>query len=656
MAIVGVIKKIGDFLSSDKEIIVKGEGENKVTLKVNRKYFIPYYQRELRWEERHVLALIADIREDNTKLLGNIILAKTNPENELYEIIDGQQRITTLLMIIHYLKKRSDTNLNFNSIEFEIDSFKKYKMLIDANFNELDITDENDKKRYRESDNYFQRQRLVSRYNYIKGILETYSAQEARIFSQNLCNAEVNLIVSSGNDSKGMDYFLDVNLKGIKLEAEDIFKGYFFKIMSASKKYDSAVTDWENLKKAHNTLNESQKKSYPLTLFLEHYMRCTFHLEEGCLTFNVNKDFELTSNYKHAGKRFIKGDHFLTLFGYEYPQKIVQDVTKYINEVFLNLINNNEGNFKALYGGDVDDTTKALAFNCMRSVVKGKDSLVKAIMMKYGLELLSKNLLKSEHDRVFAAYFYCVLFSVLATGKKQKEKIAEILKANKDTWPSLAIKKGLEFFENAEFSHIKMHQKYLIKGDIEGNSQYLARCLALIYNSFSNIKKDGTFSITQRKALAFYNPQLFSTEHLFINKSGKVKVGLVANSIDYPDTSKKIKNSLYNFIFLPEEFNGDQLKNLDIRKKLRILSESSDVIKCAYSKKAIAIINAIIDDDKNKFCFPDWDSEVEFKTAQEKVEDYFSASHKSDSNHFLNIYAKFAESLLDAVREKITTK
>ena len=61
-----------------------------------RKYVIPKYQREYKWTAEKVQTLISDIN-NRDKFLGNIILNKVS---DYYEIVDGQQRITTILLIL----------------------------------------------------------------------------------------------------------------------------------------------------------------------------------------------------------------------------------------------------------------------------------------------------------------------------------------------------------------------------------------------------------------------------------------------------------------------------------------------------------------------------------------------------------------------------
>ena len=66
-------------------------------------YIIPKYQREYKWNEERVRALITDIR-NRDKFLGNVIINKVE---DYYEIVDGQQRITTIILILIALFNRN---------------------------------------------------------------------------------------------------------------------------------------------------------------------------------------------------------------------------------------------------------------------------------------------------------------------------------------------------------------------------------------------------------------------------------------------------------------------------------------------------------------------------------------------------------------------
>jgi hypothetical protein len=98
--------------------------ENNISIKpindlLNCNFFIPSYQRGYRWTEQQVSDLLNDINEFSPKEIPNTkektwyclqpIVVKQNDENE-WSIIDGQQRLTTTFLILHYLNQGYTAN------------------------------------------------------------------------------------------------------------------------------------------------------------------------------------------------------------------------------------------------------------------------------------------------------------------------------------------------------------------------------------------------------------------------------------------------------------------------------------------------------------------------------------------------------------------
>jgi len=77
-------------------------------------FLIPYYQRGYRWDEINIIALLDDIdnfinsKEDNYCLQPIVVVPNVDSEGDrIWEVIDGQQRLTTMFIIFKYLGKLS---------------------------------------------------------------------------------------------------------------------------------------------------------------------------------------------------------------------------------------------------------------------------------------------------------------------------------------------------------------------------------------------------------------------------------------------------------------------------------------------------------------------------------------------------------------------
>ncbi|WP_282432245.1 DUF262 domain-containing protein [Campylobacter troglodytis] len=96
----------------------------------NNVFSIPNYQRDYAWQGRNLDDLWEDLleaekaekeaykakKDEMGHFLGTIVVAK-NPNNpQIYDIIDGQQRATTLFMLRYALNyKTKDPNRNLNN-------------------------------------------------------------------------------------------------------------------------------------------------------------------------------------------------------------------------------------------------------------------------------------------------------------------------------------------------------------------------------------------------------------------------------------------------------------------------------------------------------------------------------------------------------------
>lgn len=198
-----------------------------------------------------------------------------NRRDSLYEVIDGQQRITTLLMVIQYIKSKFHKELDiFQTCELEMENFDKFGLLMDNNFNLNDLG-ESDKGLIEASDVFNQRNRYIELWNVFDQIQALQTVRNCRTVLSNIRGSQINLIVNTNDtdNSSSINYFMDVNLKGVKLDTEDIFKGYLFSLDSGKDIRD----EWKRFKIGSFKLNNNKLTDYPTTKLLEHYFYCDLY-------------------------------------------------------------------------------------------------------------------------------------------------------------------------------------------------------------------------------------------------------------------------------------------------------------------------------------------------------------------------------------------
>ena len=101
--------------------IINDQTSGNIFTSEERQYIIPLYQREYAWGEKQIVRLIEDISDaekdnkdaENEKnyYIGTLIVSKRN-DGKL-EVIDGQQRLTTLFLLLNCLGVTTKTHLTF---------------------------------------------------------------------------------------------------------------------------------------------------------------------------------------------------------------------------------------------------------------------------------------------------------------------------------------------------------------------------------------------------------------------------------------------------------------------------------------------------------------------------------------------------------------
>lgn len=129
-----------------------------ITLEENRKYIVPYFQREIRWTKDNLITLINDVRK-GSKFLGNLIFTKRQSD---YEILDGQQRTTVIALIVLFLKSKYSERFDiFEICEITVESFPGFRNLCN-HFFDLEKIPESEMEEIIGSDCYGQRDKYIS--------------------------------------------------------------------------------------------------------------------------------------------------------------------------------------------------------------------------------------------------------------------------------------------------------------------------------------------------------------------------------------------------------------------------------------------------------------------------------------------------------------
>lgn len=192
--------------------------EKSINDLLNYNFIIPSYQRGYRWTEQQVTDLLDDIWEFTYKndkewyCLQPLVLTKYKTDYNNYEVIDGQQRLTTIYLILKYLKE--------NNFEIEYQTRKGSKNFLE-NINE----DINEKEAENNIDFFY----MYQAYKTIKKWFDKYKEQDPNQFNKTLLD-KVKVIwyeVEVDSVKKAIEIFTRINMGKIPLTNAELIKALF---------------------------------------------------------------------------------------------------------------------------------------------------------------------------------------------------------------------------------------------------------------------------------------------------------------------------------------------------------------------------------------------------------------------------------------------
>ena len=236
-------------------------------------FLIPDYQRPYAWEEMQCQTLWDDIfsfafpdnncdKFDSNEeyFLGSIVTFEN--ERNKKEVIDGQQRLTTLMLLLRafYAKFNNMQDENSKSTRERIaQCLQKTNEFGQANLNVLKIDSEvatdNDKDEFLEilktgvvqkeqKSNYAKNYRFFQ--EKIDNFLSEYPSYFAYLPARILGNC-ILLPVEAESQDTALRIFSTLNDRGLPLSDADIFKAQFYKHYGAKNQKESFIEQWKEL-------------------------------------------------------------------------------------------------------------------------------------------------------------------------------------------------------------------------------------------------------------------------------------------------------------------------------------------------------------------------------------------------------------------------
>lgn len=227
---------------------------------------IPSYQRPYAWTLEHTSELLDDIvtacgdtgnvAEASPYFLGSIVLIK-DPQNPEADVVDGQQRLTTLTILLSVLRDLSDHRISTSihkyicqsgdPIEGTSDVFRLTPRERDADFFRATIQLEGatsalpDSRQFKDA-----RARMVENATFLRDRLKGFSDDQRRRLTMYIAQRCYLVIVAASDQDSAFRIFSVLNSRGLDLSPADVLKAEIIGALPAHQQ-ENYTQKWEDI-------------------------------------------------------------------------------------------------------------------------------------------------------------------------------------------------------------------------------------------------------------------------------------------------------------------------------------------------------------------------------------------------------------------------
>jgi len=212
---------------------------------LNESFYIPSYQRGYKWDKQQVEDLLNDIEEfankpkikDEFYCLQPIVVLKYNDK---YKVIDGQQRLTTIYIILKYLQNLTD---EFDKLKEKCKEIENFFNIKDFNIEKIYTIE------YETRSNDFLENKLSSGLNYdnpdfyymsraYQTIKDWFESKNKKLFLDTLLKQTKVIWYEVDNSVNEIDIFTRLNIGKIPLTNAELIKAM---LLLDKKEYKSQI-------------------------------------------------------------------------------------------------------------------------------------------------------------------------------------------------------------------------------------------------------------------------------------------------------------------------------------------------------------------------------------------------------------------------------
>ncbi len=219
----------------------------------NDSYIIPIYQRNYTWGQGEITQLIQDIsdfafdpkKQDNNYYIGTLVVYERHVDNQIiYETIDGQQRLTTLNILLNAIHRMYNIEIGNEKINYQLnltfDSRKKSTDTLSVISNQSSDIVFLSNKEYNSN--------IKQRYFDAEKILKQFKDDSLKLITfYKYLTEKVRIVRVSVPEETDLNHYFEImNNRGEQLEKHEILKAKMLEVIKDDKEISFAFNlIWE---------------------------------------------------------------------------------------------------------------------------------------------------------------------------------------------------------------------------------------------------------------------------------------------------------------------------------------------------------------------------------------------------------------------------
>ena len=279
-----------------EELIIYKDNENNI-FKTDKRFQIPIYQRAFAWEDKELIQILEDINDScvtptSKYYIGTLVVAD---KGTYYEVVDGQQRLTSIFLILHCLRVNFTPSLSFSCRDKSNYTLENLDGIL---MNSSMI----DNEKIQES--------IISGVRIIQEELSNSNKYRRECFLEKLAHVVMYRIVVPPHTDLN-HYFETMNTRGEQLEQHDILKASLMSYIQGDNAWMAAFSEiWNACREMNGYVQMSFSKASREILFgsgwdtipssLSTFVKAnTGQYSEKSNTLNeiIGSDFEIKKSY-----------------------------------------------------------------------------------------------------------------------------------------------------------------------------------------------------------------------------------------------------------------------------------------------------------------------------------------------------------------------